>query len=72
MRGWKVRTSENPYSYLAEKGGFTVTSVDGKKFDVKDPEGKPICVGMNTSLEAHRLAEAALNRTMGAQPPIQL
>lgn len=73
MRGWKIKSSTNPYFYEAEKAGFRITSADGRKFDVRDPDGKVICEDMGTSMEAYRLAEAAINRaTPMVQPPFIL
>lgn len=61
MRGWRVKTSENPYSFRAEKRGFTITSGDGKTFTVTDPDGNEVNT-LGTSLEAVRVAEACINR----------
>jgi hypothetical protein len=62
-RGWQIKTTEFPYSYEAEKRGFRISSPDGKKFTVFAPDGEVLVADMGTSLEAHRVAEAAINRT---------
>lgn len=61
MRGWRVKSSEFPFSYRAEKQGFVVESSDGRNFIVRDPKGEEVGA-CGTSLEAHRLAEASINR----------
>lgn len=69
MRGWKIKSSTSPYSYVAEKMEFRVTSDDGRNFSVINPEGEVIVNDMGTSLEAHRMAEALINRRT-SQPNI--
>jgi hypothetical protein len=51
-----------PYSYRAEKRGFVITSRDGKKFSVTDPDGRQICDDLGTAYEAMRVCDAAINR----------
>lgn len=61
-RGWNIKSTTNPVTYSAEKQGFKVLSEDGVHFRVEDPDGEVVCNDLGTSLEAHRLAEACINR----------
>lgn len=61
-RFWKITTNDNPFRYRAERDGFVIEAEDPKKFTVKAPDGSVICDDLGTSLEAHRLGDAAHRR----------
>ena len=61
FHGWSYKCSESPYSYLATKEGYTISSSDGRKFVVKSPGDNELAVA-DSSLEAFRTAEACIRR----------
>jgi hypothetical protein len=61
-RGWAVKTTDNPFTYRAEREGFVITATEPNKFTLTTPEEVIACEDIGTAFEAHRLGDAMIRR----------